>query len=125
MADKKYTQLTAATPDLADTIIFVDASEPAGTENRKCTLAALLVALRVRVGETDADTVLEGVLKAFVFSAALGTAVDGSDYDLIITCVDALNLTTVIGCTVTNRTQLGFEITPIADAYIFYTAILK
>ena len=42
MADKKYTQLTAATPDLADTIIFVDASEPAGTENRKCTFMTSL-----------------------------------------------------------------------------------
>ena len=123
--DKKDSELTTTTPALDDITTFVDVSAPAGTENRKCTYAALFVALRVRLGETDSATVLELVLKAFVFSAALGTAVDGSDYDLIITCVDALNMTTVIAYSVTSRTENGFSITPIADAYITYTAILK
>jgi len=124
MADKQDTILTSATPALADIITFVDSSEPAGTENRKCTIAELLVALRLKQGESDSAIVLASVTKAFIFSAALGTAVDGSDYDLIITCVDALNMTETIGYAVTNRTQLGFEITPIADAYVTFTAIL-
>ena len=124
MADKKDTQLTSATPALADIITFVDSSEPVGTENRKCTIAELLIALRLKQGESNSAVVSAGVLKAFIFSAAIGTAVDGSDYDLIINCVDKLNETELIGRVITNRTELGFEITPVADAYISFTAIL-
>jgi len=124
MADKTDSQLTTATPALLDIITFVDSSEPVGTENRKCTIAAFLTTFRIKQGESDSAIVLAGVTKAFVFSTAIGTAVDGSDYDLPLTCMDALNATEIVGYVITNRTQNGFEITPTADAYISFTAIL-
>ncbi len=123
MADAKITALTAKTTiELTDLIPLVDMTGIPTT--KKMTVANFLVSLRIRQGETDSDTVLAGITKAFVFSAALGTAVDGSDYDLPLTCVDALNATEEIGYVITNRTQNGFEITPVADAYISFTAIL-
>jgi hypothetical protein len=125
MADKKISQLTSkSTPELTDLLVLVDVTA-APDETKKCTIAEFLIALRIRQGECGGDTVAANVSKAFLFTSAIGTAVDGSDYELIITCFNALNSTEVIGYEVSNRTQNGFDITPIADAVIGYTAILK
>jgi hypothetical protein len=124
MADSKISALTSkATPELGDYLCIVDNT---GTpETKKCTVAQFLVAMRLRAGEFNNNNVTAGVPWAVVFSAALGSAVDGSDYTLVITCVDALNPTETIGYVITNRTQNGFEIDPVKDAFIEYTAILK
>ena len=125
MADKKISVLNSKVNiELTDLVCIVDKTA-IPIETKYVTVANFLVSLRIRRGETDSDSVASGVTKAFVFSSAIGTDITGADYDLIITCVDALNITEIIGFEISNRTQLGFEISPIADALITFTAILK
>jgi hypothetical protein len=124
MADKKISALTTkVTSELTDYICIVD-NTAAPIETKKQTIAQFLVSHRIKQGESGSDTVAAGVIKAFIFTAAIGTAVDGSDYNLIINCTDGLNSTTIVCYEISNRTQNGFNITPVADAYIEFTAIL-
>ena len=124
MSDSKISALTTKTNiELTDYLVLVD-NTASPIETKKTTVANFLLSLRLRQGESGSDTVSAESTKSFLFSADIGTATDGSDYDLIITCVDALNATEIIGYEITNRTEAGFDITPISDAIITFTALL-
>ena len=110
--------------ELTDYLVIDDMSAtPVVT--KKIMVASFLVSLGLLQGFSDSAFVSAGITKTFTFTQSLGTAIDGSDYDLPINCMDALNVTEIIGYTITNRTQNGFQITPVSDAYISFTAILK
>ena len=121
MANLKTTQLTAivslALTDLIEVVVDV-ATTPV---NRKITIANFLVALGLRRGETDIATVTTAGT-SIAFSSTWGTSKD--DYHLIITCRNADN-DSVIGYNIDNQDENGFDITPIADARVEYTVILK
>lgn len=124
MADKKITALNAKTAiELTDLIPIVDMTGTPTT--KKVTVANFLVSLNIRTGynaSSLADNITGWVV---VFPSAIGTAVDGSDYTLVISCWDALNPTETIGYVVTSRTQNGLSIMPVSNAFIEITAILK
>jgi hypothetical protein len=125
MADKKISALTAKTIlELTDLIPIVDISA-IPIETKYITVANMLVSCRIVQGEIDNNNVLASVGWSVSFSSPIGTDVTGKDYELIITCFDSPNSTTIVGYTITNRTQLGFNIMPEMDAFIGYTAVLK
>ena len=123
MADKKISELSAKTTVvLADLIPIVD-SETNPLTNKKVTLANLLVSLGIRQGETGNQTVTTAGY-AVVFAKTLFTDVSGKDYELIINCFTDENHTEQVGYRLDNRSNLGFEIFPLATAYVEWTAIL-
>ena len=123
MADLKISALAAKTTvALSDLIPIVD-SETNPMTNKKVTLANLLVSLGIRQGETGSQTVTTAGY-AVVFANTLFTDVSGKDYDLIINCFTDETQTEKVGYRLANRTTLGFEIFPIATAYVVWTAIL-
>jgi len=124
MADSKITALTAKTTlELTDLIPIVDMTGTPTT--KKITVANMLISLGLRRGYNVNNTADNVTGWAVVFPSALGSAVDGSDYTLVISCWDALNPTETIAYTITSRTQNGFNILPIANAYIEVNAILN
>lgn len=123
MADLKISALTAKTTvALADLIPIVD-SETSPLTNKKVTLANLLVSLGIRQGETGSQVVTTAGY-AVVFANTLFTDVNGKDYELVINCFTDENHTEKVGYNLANRTNLGFEIFPLATAYVEWTAIL-
>lgn len=121
----KITQLTEKTAiALTDLMIIADMSESTPS-TKKCTVAHFLVSLRIRVGENDSDNVAATTPWAVVFTSPIGSAVNGSDYDLIISSTDALESTELVGYVISARTQNGFTISVVDDAWVEYTAILK
>jgi len=123
MADKKISELSAKTTVvLADLIPIVD-SETNPLTNKKVTLANLLVSLGIRQGETGNQTVTTAGY-AVVFAKTLFADVNGKDYELVINCFTDENHTEQVGYRLANRTNLGFEIFPLATAYVEWTAIL-
>lgn len=126
MADLKDTQLVVAVPALGDIITFVDIDEPLPLKNKQCTFSGFLVAFRIKQGETILPTAVSaGVTRSFLFSQPLGTATDGSDYDIgDMFCMNSLEGDTKVGFAISNRTENGLEITPVEDAIISFTAII-
>jgi len=123
MADKKISELSAKTTVvLADLIPIVD-SETNPLTNKKVTLANLLVSLGIRQGETGSQTVTTAGY-AVVFAKTLFADVNGKDYELVINCFTDENHTEQVGYILDNRSNLGFEIFPLATAYVEWTAIL-
>jgi len=119
--DSKISALTTKYPvALTDYMVIVDnTSTP--PETKKCTVAQFLVSMNIKTGYNGSSAV--AVNWAVVFPSALGADTDGKDYDLIISCTDSHESTEQLGYAITNRTENGFTITPVAAAWIEYTAI--
>ena|ERR1035437_108161 len=125
MADKRVSELTAKTViELTDELIINDNSA-VPIETKKCTVAAFLVSLGIRTGQTFNVQLTTDAPHAFVFDNAMGSNVEGIDYDLIVKCTDQPNSTEDIGFEITHRTQTGFTITPISAAWCEWTVIMK
>lgn len=124
MADKKISDLTSkASPELTDYLVIVD-NTASPIETKKCTIAQMLLALGLKQGATDNNSVTTAGWSP-VFPFTLGTDPNGGDYNLIITCVDQKDATEAIGYEIKSRSDTGFTIIPVKDAWIEYTALLK
>ena len=123
MADKKISQLTEKlTVELTDFIPIVDMTA-SPIETKYIKVSTLLISLGLVNGSLGSQTVTTAGW-VVTFASALGTDVNGKDYELLITCVDSELHSEAIGYEITARTQNGFTIVPLATAYIEYAALI-
>ena len=121
MANKRIKALTAFSGSKAALLALeLPLGEPVN-EDKKITIANLVLLLGLASGETDVQTVTSGG-DSIAFSSAHGSTI--ADYHLVITCRNAAN-DEVIGYNIDNQTINGFDITPLADARVEWTVIDK
>ena len=123
MADKKISQLTEKlSVELTDFIPIVD-NTASPIETKYIKVSTFLISLGLINGEIGSQSVTTSGW-SITFGSPLGTDVNGLDYKLLITCVDSALHSESIGYEITARTQNGFTIVPLSDAYVEFHALI-
>lgn len=123
MADKKISQLLEKlSVELTDFIPIVD-NTASPIETKYVKVSTFLISLGLINGEIGSKSVTTSGW-AVTFASPLGTDVNGLDYKLLIICVDSALHSEDIGYELTARTQNGFTIVPLADAYVEFHALI-
>lgn len=127
MSDKKITELTELlTLGDNDVLVVVDATtNPSVPVTKKIKTSTLRSQLLKSVIYADTKTLVANVETNFTFSNDIGTAVDGSDYILLINNhVVLTGEDSVLGFEITERTQSNVKVKSL-DNSICELVVLK